>query len=395
MPPVFLSILGAPASGKSYFLAAMTWRLRKVLPKRFSLGLSDADPILNHRLQEYESLQFLNPKQDELVAIEKTQAQGDPYDTVLFGDQRIDYPRPFIFSVVPLEGHPNYRAAATAARVLCVYDNAGESFLPGADTAVSPVTRHLALSSVLMFLFDPTQDMRFRKLCSGKTHDPQMAERSERLDRERPVRQETILAEAAHRVRRFAGLGQNQKHARPLIVVITKFDTWSSLLKAGDLAVPGAAGSQPAIATPSTLRAARELPPPYVANFHGPIAAMRLDVVEHLSQALRSLLWEVSPEIVSVAESFAKRVLYVPVSATGCSPERDPRSGAFGFRPRDIKPMWAEVPLLYSMSRWMQGLVPYLKAAGDGQQLAGADGHSPPAPHRATHASSRLADGRR
>ena len=111
MPPVFLSILGAPACGKSYFLAAMTWRLRKVLPKRFSLSFGDADPVLNHRLQEYESLQFLNPKQDELVAIAKTEVQGDPYDTVLFGDQRVSYPRPFVFSVAPLEGHPNYGAA--------------------------------------------------------------------------------------------------------------------------------------------------------------------------------------------------------------------------------------------------------------------------------------------
>ena len=34
MRPLFVSILGSPASGKSYFLAAMTWRLRQVLPKQ-------------------------------------------------------------------------------------------------------------------------------------------------------------------------------------------------------------------------------------------------------------------------------------------------------------------------------------------------------------------------
>ncbi len=72
MQPVFLSILGAPASGKSYFLASMTWRLRQVLPKHFALNFGDADPGSNHRLQEYEALQFLNPNQDSLVAIEKT-----------------------------------------------------------------------------------------------------------------------------------------------------------------------------------------------------------------------------------------------------------------------------------------------------------------------------------
>src|SRR5437763_742231 len=72
MEPVFLSVLGAPASGKSYFLASMTWMLRSTLPKHFGLAFGDADPVSNNRLQEYEELQFLNPNQDALVAIEKT-----------------------------------------------------------------------------------------------------------------------------------------------------------------------------------------------------------------------------------------------------------------------------------------------------------------------------------
>jgi hypothetical protein len=356
MPPAFVSIMGAPASGKSYFLAALSWRLRKVLPKRFSLSFNDADPVLNHLLQEYESLQFLNPNQDEPVAIRKTEQQGDLYDTVLYGDQRVSYPRPFVFSITPLQGHPNYDAAASVARALCVYDNAGESFLPGEDTAASPVTRHLALSRALMFLFDPTQDMRFRKLCSGKTSDPQMMERSERLDRERPVRQETILAEAAQRVRRFSGLSENQKHPRPLIVVATKFDTWFKLLRVN------------------------ELHSPWSANADGSLASLQVDLIDMLSQKVRSLLWEVSPEIVAAAESFASQVVYIPISATGCSPEVDSESGRFlGFRPKNIKPVWAEVPLLYTMSCWMQGMVPYRKsAAGKGRHdgLHGASARS-------------------
>src|SRR5262245_48957002 len=31
MEPLFMSIAGAPASGKSFFLATMTWELRKIL----------------------------------------------------------------------------------------------------------------------------------------------------------------------------------------------------------------------------------------------------------------------------------------------------------------------------------------------------------------------------
>ena len=46
MPPCFLSILGAaPACGKSYFLASMTWRLRKILPSCFRAGAGRCRPV--------------------------------------------------------------------------------------------------------------------------------------------------------------------------------------------------------------------------------------------------------------------------------------------------------------------------------------------------------------
>jgi hypothetical protein len=340
--PEFLSIVGAPASGKSYFLAAMTWRLRDILPRCFAVRFDDADALMNHRLREYESLQFQNPNPSALVAIAKTETQGDLYDTALYADQAVSYPRPFIFSLVPLDGHQNYHSAATAARALCIYDNAGEHFLPGEDSATSPVTRHLALSRVLMFVFDPTQDARFRRLCAGKTADPQMVQRAERLQRETPVFQDSIFAEAAQRVRRYAGLAQSQKHQRPLIVVVTKFDSWQSLL------------------------GGHALPPTRIVSTQGTRAAMNFEGIEETSRRVRSLLHKVSPEVAAAAEGFAAKVLYVPVSATGCSPESDPATGAFGFRSGDMKPIWAEVPMLYAISRWLGGLVPFIKPSVGG-----------------------------
>lgn len=334
MDPTFLSILGAPASGKSYFLAAMTWRLRQLFPKYFCLGFADADPISNHRLQEYEGLQFLNPNQNALVAIEKTETHGDLYDTVLYGDQAVHYPRPFLFTLSPLRGHPHFGNPGKG-RAICVYDNAGESFLPGEDTASSPVTRHLAQSRVLFFLFDPTQDPRFREACHGKSRDPQMTPRTERLTREKPIRQETILHEAAQRVRRYAGLAQTARHSRPLIVVVTKQDSWQALL--GEDRLPRA----------------------WMAGSGVAVQGMQIDLVEAISKRVRSLLWQLTPEIVAAAEGFAQQVLYIPVSATGGPPEIDPQTGAMGFRPKNIKPMWVEVPLLYSLSRFLPGLVPH------------------------------------
>ena len=89
---------------------------------------------------------------------------------------------------------------------------------------------------------------------------------------------------------------------------------------------------------------------------------MSLEGIEGVSRLVRDLLWKISPEIVAAAEGFASQVLYVPVSATGRGPEIDPDSGAVGFRAKDMKPIWAEVPMLYALSRWTQGLVPHVKS---------------------------------
>jgi len=334
LPPWFLSILGAPASGKSNFLAAMTRQLRETLAKQFLIAFNDADPVMNQKLKEYEKLLFGNHKQDQLVRIEKTKLEGDLYDTVIFADQHVSFPQPFIFSLAPLPSHPSYATTAGYARALCLYDNAGEHFLPGQDVARSPVTRHLARSRVLFFLFDPTQDLRFRQACGVKSKDPQMGDQTE------TSWQETVLAEAVDRVRRYGGLAHGAKHSAPLIVVVTKFDAWSSLLGVCRLDLA------------SVLR----------RSAMGGISAFDVAAVERMSSKLRSVLWELSPEIVSAAEDFSRQVVYIPVSALGCAPQPDPASKKLSVRPRDIAPMWAEVPLLYAICRWMKGLIPYLKA---------------------------------
>jgi hypothetical protein len=336
LPPLFISILGAPASGKSYFLASMTWQLRQTLTQHFSIAFGDADPGANRSLNEYEELLFLNSQQDELTAIRKTELQGDLYDTVLYGDQTVSYPRPFVFSLRPLPSHRNFATMAKLSRALCLYDNAGEHFLPGQDTASSPVTRHLARSKVLLFLFDPTQDPRFRKACSDHTDDPQM------LGIARTMRQETVLAEAADRVRRFGGLSQGAQHTAPLIVTVTKFDAWAPLLGIQRLDLARAL---------RTGRGSNE-------------TALDMGRVEEVSDQVRALLARFTPEIVSAAESFSQQVVFVPVSALGCSPELDLNTGMLGVRPRNIAPMWAEVPLLYAMCRWMKGLIPYVVPKG-------------------------------
>ena len=322
----------------------MTWRLRQLLPKHFALNFGDADPVSNQRLQEYEALQFLNSNPDALVAIEKTQTYGDLYDTVLFGDQAINYPRPFLFSLTGMERHPNFAVPRRLSRVVCLYDNAGESFLPGQDAPTSPVTRHLAMSQALLFLFDPTQDMRLRQACHGQTDDPQMKQRSQRLRARAagaagddlagggPARAALCRPGPKRQAPPAAGRGGNE--VRLLVVAFE----------------PRSAG-----AALGCRRKTVDLGPP--------LGRDRADVPADPGFALAA-----NAELVAAAEGFAENVVYVPVSTTGRGPETDPVTGAFGIRPRDIAPQWVEVPLLYVLGRWMPGIIPLYDQAASRRQ---------------------------
>ncbi len=230
MEPLFVSILGSPASGKSYFLTTMTWQLRQTLPMHFRVAFTDADPTSNRMLNSWEESLFLNPDEARPIPlgnlIRKTELQGELYDTVAYGQQVVSYPRPFLFTMRPQKGH-SHADSAKLARMLCLYDNAGEHFQPGQDTASSPVTRHLARSRAVMFLFDPTQDPRFRSACRGAASagGEGAAQHAGRLSR-----QETILNEAAAQIRRHAGLSHTAANERPLVVVLSKLDEWNHLL---------------------------------------------------------------------------------------------------------------------------------------------------------------------
>jgi hypothetical protein len=330
MAHIFLSILGIPSCGKSYFLASMAWQLRQTLPRYFRVAFGDADPISNEILNHYERQQFFNPDREAVVKLDKTEEQGYWYDSVRYGEQTVNYPRPFLFSLQPMEGHPRFSNASEVARVLCMYDNEGESFQPGRDTAASPVTRHLARSQVLFYLFDPTQDPRFRAACQGKSQDPQIVS-----NRAQVYRQDVVLHEAASRVRKFTGLKHGERHNRPLIIVVTKYDAWAAL-------IPGLLDS-----------------PPFKPQKQSEMYALDWDRVIATSKQVRDLLWQYAAEMVSGAEGFAQEVIYVPVSATGCSPVIDGSGAIQGMRPCDIKPMWVEVPMLISLAKWAGGLVPY------------------------------------
>lgn len=349
MPPLFASIVGAPASGKSYFLASMIWKLRDSLHEHFGLTFHDADAAANQKLTEYEGLLFQNPDDDALVVLPKTQQQGDLYRSVTVDGRAIWYPKPFMFSMQPLEPHPGFQARSRNSRMLCLYDNAGEHFMPSEKTMGDVATQHLALSKAILFVFDPTQHAIFRKHCRSVSEDPQVHQAGYLTP------QHQVLYEAANRIRDFKGVSLSTKYQSPLIVVVNKFDIWRPLLGVNWLD------------TDLIIR----------QTSHG-LAALDLKYLEMISINVRGLLMKLSRDIVAAAEGFAENVVYIPVSSLGRSPELDPQTGSLPIRPRDVKPMWAEIPILYALHKAAPALVRAGLSSGGQLQNSG----SPPLPPR-------------
>ncbi len=335
--PFFLSIAGAPASGKSYFLTSMIWRLRKIFARDFCLSFTDADATMNKRIREYESIQFLGSDPNKIVAIEKTEAQGDIYNLTRVSGQEVFLAQPFTFAISPMPNYPSPETGASIGQTVCFYDNAGESFLPGSDHASQPVTRHLATSDAILFLFDPTQDPRFQKACTKAVEDPQMNPTLGGQVRRSEVRQETVLTEMITRIRAHARLSAQAKHKAPLVIVLTKVDAWRQLANF-DLSSN-----------------------PWNPTQGSPVHTYNPRRVEEFSQILRKLLIQLIPDLVSTAESFARHVTYIAVSATGGPPSVDSNTGAIGFRSGKIRPVWTEVPFFQAQALANKSCFPTLK----------------------------------
>ena len=334
IPHLLVSMIGAPASGKSYFLAAMTWQLRATLP-RMMLSFSDADPSANLPIHQYEQTLFLNADADQPTQIRKTQSD-DPrlYRTTVVADASLRYPVPLQFVIWPTRDHPAGSHAAQAGRVVILYDNAGEDFLPGNEERMATSVEHLVRSQAIFAFLDPTQDVRFRALC--RLDDPQIALglRPSSQPRAAMILQESLLKQATVRIRRSLGLGDEQAVSRPLIVIVSKADVWSRQV--------GVDLDHEAI----------------VDNGQG--ATFNPAAVDAVSAQVRRVLAGVCPEFVATAENFSTTVRYIPVSSLGRSPEHITRDkeAFYGIRPRDIHPRGVTIPLLYCLHHLDSDLLP-------------------------------------
>jgi len=354
-PLTIYSIAGAPSAGKSCFLASALWELRRIFAERFSLAVVDADSSASSALAQNEELLFMSRDADAPVAIAKTELADGPYRSVQYepGVTAL-LPRPLLSIIRPQGDHPNAAAADACTHLMCLYDNAGEHFRPGVDTMSQPGTQHLARASVLLFLFDPTQDLRFRPILTAVSRDPQLASNA------RAERQEMLIAEMAGRIRRHGGLAATDRLRKVLIVLVGKSDVWSKLV-AEDI----------------------ESDPYWTTSEDGrTLGFVDVKRVDRVSAAVREMLRRFAPEVVATAEDACERVLYVPVSAFGASPSLDPARGLLMIRPREVRPRWVTVPFAYALARWGTTLI------GSNKSDADASGASEPSPTTSAQAST-------
>lgn len=329
MEPLFLSILGAPSSGKSFYLATMIHSVGAILSRQFRLRFENAAPRANQLITEYVKTLFDYEDHSKLVKLEKTDQTGKWYFQTHIGEQDLLMSRPYLYSVQPDETHPLYDRRREMSRMVCLYDNAGEHFLPGAVTSQTPVIDHMARSEALLFIYDPTQESAFRRACracSDQSLDPQL----DTVINTYP--QADVLSEAAARVKQLTGMSATEKFDRPLIVIVHKFDVWRPLMRK----------------SPKVLDEAVK------TNENG-VACLDMDLIQQVSRDIEELLMEFGPAIVTAARSFASEVIFIPVTATGRSPivagiDTSGRAD-LRFDPSQIQPRWVELPVFYALHR--------------------------------------------
>lgn len=325
LPSSLFSIVGAPASGKSYYLTAMIWQLRNILAKKFDYTLSDTDESFNSVLNHYESILFLNRRGDTYVALPKTELQGNDFSNqILLNGMSVDLPLPFIFTLTPMRSNSNFDDPSSGMRNIILYDNAGEHFEPGRDHITNLATQHLVYSDSIAFLYDPIKDTRMVTQCSEM--DPQVQQVG------RGANQLVLLNEMIARIRKYAGLRSREKYDRPLIVIIPKYDAWKHSFPI-DLEQ-----------TEFTYYNSDEMK--YYLN---------MSVITNASFVMREILLRLSPEVVATCESFFSTVFFLPVSALGRMPEYDPEKDMIAIKPTSLKPTWAEVPMLLQF--WYAGVI--------------------------------------
>lgn len=322
MDSLYFSIVGAPSSGKSYFLTSLVHQLRKNLPEYAECSFADVDPRINRTINVYENMMFMAVEKVKVVTLTKTEEVGlDFSDQTIMNGLPVYLPKPFIFQIVPLS--KNDADSKGFRKNIIFYDNAGEHFEPGRENVSNPATLHLAHSNAIIFIFDPINDSEMRQICNQS--DPQ-------FDDTKKVSNQTVLfSEMVSRIRRHANMTMSQKSSIPLILAVGKYDLWEDCFE-------------------EKLREKS----PFVFNPESMDMDFDSDILYSVSFSLREFIQRYAPGIVAQAETFFETVIFVPVSSFGTLAEVSEHknvngNSAVGIMPSKLNPVWSDIPFFALM----------------------------------------------
>lgn len=268
----FFSLIGVPASGKSYFLAALVQELEHSLPMGFGIPFRDADPTANRPLNDMRTKVFSTDSPLE-AHTGKTNLRTNTIRPIYKDGAYYEMPRPFIYTL----------NKGQDIHSIVLYNNRTAGIESNANSDFAPYTDNIKLADSIFFLFDPTTNPGFRALLK-ESNDPQIIE-----NLYSPGRQSNLLAETEIRLRTELNLPPGRKINKPLALIIGKCDTWLHLL-----------GPEPLL--------------PIVRNNQ-----IRMDNVDANSERLRTLLFRIAPQICANVEAISSNVRYFAASSFGRS----------------------------------------------------------------------------
>ena len=307
MDQIVMSVVGTAGAGKSVFLASSIWQCRQLLRMKFGVGFRDLAPTWNTWIRAYEERLFFQQDDTKLQQIEKTDLQASNISrSVNLRGESVLLPTPSYFR---LDGGKN----GDVERCMVVYDCAGEHFLPGADIHSSLVTLHTLSADSILFLFDPSADPRLRP----------MLDRGTGTASNYAQMQDVLLAELAAKSKKYMGNRGGRKLKQPLLFAVSKADMLRNALPA-DVEL-------------------------YKVNDAGRLA-LDVSALRKVSDETEAFLDKTVPEVAATARDISNDIWFFPVSALGHNPMAD------GVRPCDIKPMWAELPFIFTLAQ--KGIIP-------------------------------------
>lgn len=311
-PHYIFSIVGAPTSGKSYYLSVLIKVLQNQLFREFGTSFRDASPSENAVLNDMKRHLFgAGTPQDAYLA--KTDLEGALYERLPRQGRQVMLPKPFVFRV-------SDEKQRDQGFSMVFYDNAGEHFEPGRNSADSPGAQHIAVASGVLFLFDPLFNSEFRVRLKGVA-DPQ-------LEKNQADQQDVILSEVEARIKELLGMASHEKISTPISVIVGKSDAWRHLL-----------GDEPLLD---------------IIDKADDDSVINLANIQRNSTRVRRLLMEICPAIVSNVEAISTEVSYFAVSSLGHAPVKFVDTEGverIGPDPMKLMPVKVEDPILWMLSR--------------------------------------------